>query len=703
MAQPPPSGRDEPAGARDDAAPTISAPYRIDDDDRYSRLRLISWWRQERLAAARILVVGAGALGNEVIKNLALLGRGHDLPDRPRRRRAVEPLAVGPVPRGGRRPAEGPGGRRAGPRAQPRDHRRADARRRDHRPRARALRRRRPRHRLPRQPRGPALGQPPVLEGRHALDRRRHPGDPGGRQGLRAPGLGLLRVRDDRARLSAPQPPLQLPAPEARRDPRRQGADRPDDRLDDGGARRFRRRSSCCTACRSRRARPWSSTAWRNQFYTTQLPFRERLPEPRDLSRAGRAPAGPRSNRSPSSSRRRGRELRRAAHPGPRSRAGRRRRLPPVRLAGRGHAAADEGHGRRRRSARTAGSRPARARQRGRGRLAAGGPDARRGRDSCRTISCGSTGRRDRVSSSWPAIGTAARRVGGWAGERRRDDLRRDHGIASRCGCSGRTATAASRAWPTKSRARRPADLPRSPHGRRDRAARPQRHVRRARRNPAGQGMRRRGDRRRPSSGSPSRSRPSTTPTPRRASPTPTTPGRRSPASATGSTPTSTSWAGITPIPASGSSSRTTTCSSTSISSPSRFRWPTWSIPIQQTRGFFQWRDGGMAQVQGFYLTADRGDRIALARLVNDLENLPNPEGPGGAACLVSSPRGGADQDAHPTFDTAVCEFPRRSAPGRRDLRHARVLPGRPGRGGGALALPARTARSRSRAKPLRP
>ena len=49
---------------------------RIDDDDRYGRLRLISWWRQERLAAAKVLVVGAGALGNEVLKNLALVGLG---------------------------------------------------------------------------------------------------------------------------------------------------------------------------------------------------------------------------------------------------------------------------------------------------------------------------------------------------------------------------------------------------------------------------------------------------------------------------------------------------------------------------------------------------------------------------------------------------------------------------------------------------
>jgi molybdopterin/thiamine biosynthesis adenylyltransferase len=48
----------------------------IDDDDRYARLRLIAWWDQEKLAAAKVLVVGAGALGNEVLKNLALMGVG---------------------------------------------------------------------------------------------------------------------------------------------------------------------------------------------------------------------------------------------------------------------------------------------------------------------------------------------------------------------------------------------------------------------------------------------------------------------------------------------------------------------------------------------------------------------------------------------------------------------------------------------------
>ena len=46
------------------------------EEDRYSRLKLIPWWDQERLKNATIMVVGAGAIGNELIKNLSLLGIG---------------------------------------------------------------------------------------------------------------------------------------------------------------------------------------------------------------------------------------------------------------------------------------------------------------------------------------------------------------------------------------------------------------------------------------------------------------------------------------------------------------------------------------------------------------------------------------------------------------------------------------------------
>ncbi len=49
------------------------------EEDRYHRLRLIPWWDQERLAQARALVIGAGALGNEILKQLALLGVGRIL------------------------------------------------------------------------------------------------------------------------------------------------------------------------------------------------------------------------------------------------------------------------------------------------------------------------------------------------------------------------------------------------------------------------------------------------------------------------------------------------------------------------------------------------------------------------------------------------------------------------------------------------
>ncbi|MDR1926054.1 MAG: ThiF family adenylyltransferase [Planctomycetaceae bacterium] len=49
------------------------------EDDRFHRFSLISWWDQNRLKNAKVLVIGAGALGNELIKNLALLGIGNVL------------------------------------------------------------------------------------------------------------------------------------------------------------------------------------------------------------------------------------------------------------------------------------------------------------------------------------------------------------------------------------------------------------------------------------------------------------------------------------------------------------------------------------------------------------------------------------------------------------------------------------------------
>lgn len=64
---------------------TVSDKLRIEpgqlegQDGRFNRFELISWWDQKKLTAARVLVVGAGALGNEIVKNLSLLGVGNVL------------------------------------------------------------------------------------------------------------------------------------------------------------------------------------------------------------------------------------------------------------------------------------------------------------------------------------------------------------------------------------------------------------------------------------------------------------------------------------------------------------------------------------------------------------------------------------------------------------------------------------------------
>lgn len=46
------------------------------EPDRFARQRIITGWDQGRLAAATVVVIGVGALGNEVAKNLALAGTG---------------------------------------------------------------------------------------------------------------------------------------------------------------------------------------------------------------------------------------------------------------------------------------------------------------------------------------------------------------------------------------------------------------------------------------------------------------------------------------------------------------------------------------------------------------------------------------------------------------------------------------------------
>ena len=46
------------------------------DDDKYDRQKRIAGWDQSKISNATIMVIGAGATGNELVKNLVLTGIG---------------------------------------------------------------------------------------------------------------------------------------------------------------------------------------------------------------------------------------------------------------------------------------------------------------------------------------------------------------------------------------------------------------------------------------------------------------------------------------------------------------------------------------------------------------------------------------------------------------------------------------------------
>jgi len=75
-----PAGQEPPTGPRR-LPVNPEKPLQIPNlkTDRTGTFQLISWWEREKVEKAQVMVVGAGALGNEVIKNLALMGVGHIL------------------------------------------------------------------------------------------------------------------------------------------------------------------------------------------------------------------------------------------------------------------------------------------------------------------------------------------------------------------------------------------------------------------------------------------------------------------------------------------------------------------------------------------------------------------------------------------------------------------------------------------------
>ena len=75
----PPKATNEPLTGPRRIPVTPEKPIHIPNlqKDRLGTFEFISWWERDKVKQAKVLVVGAGALGNEVIKNLALMGVGN--------------------------------------------------------------------------------------------------------------------------------------------------------------------------------------------------------------------------------------------------------------------------------------------------------------------------------------------------------------------------------------------------------------------------------------------------------------------------------------------------------------------------------------------------------------------------------------------------------------------------------------------------
>ena len=356
-----------------------------------------------------------------------------------------------------------------------------------------------------------------------------------------------------------------------------------------------------------------------------------RLPEPRNVSRAGRAAAGAAEHGRASFSRPSGRTL-----AGPLRLVLDRELVvaiecPRCSLARRGDAAACQGQGVRGDlpelpASRPGPSSPARSRKIRRWRPSRFPASAFR-----LTISCGSTGRPSRGSSSWP-------RTGGEC----------ETGLGNRP-LSGDEITFGEmkvreperRQRPDRDRqvrlpglrgpgAGRPADLPRSPRRRRHRAPRPLRYVRRAGGILLGKECLDQADRPAVRLDHPVARGQALRQHPGQLHLHPRFVGRNHPRARPavsrfrhrGLVSHASQLRDLPVAPRS--------VHSPAISSRSRSRWPMSSTRSTRRAVFSSGATAAWRRSAGYYLTADRGDRIALARLVNDLEQLPNSEGGSG-------------------------------------------------------------------------